>query len=329
MTSRVLAADIGGTNARFAIAEVDSRGIRVRFARVYRTAAHPDFDTALTAFVEELRAQRDDALAPSCAAIAVAGPVAGGEARLLNRDSWTISRRRIESIAGVPARLLNDFEALAHGIAGALPEDWVELQAGVPDAQANVALVGAGTGLGVAALVRDGPARRPVATEAGHMAFAPQDDLQLALWRHLAARHGRVSAERVLSGSGIASIYEFLRLRESGAEPLHDPAAIGARALSEPGGLARRAIDLFVACYGSFAGDVALAFLARGGLYLCGGIASRLKPCFTRGAFVERFNDKGRHRSLTESVPVRLVVNEMLGLAGAARAAGADAAADG
>jgi len=142
------------------------------------------------------------------------------------------------------------------------------------------------------------------------------------LCRHLLARHGRVSTERVVCGAGLAAIYEFLRLRAAQAEPLDDPAAISARALAEPSSLAGRALDLFVACYGAFAGDIALAFLARGGLYVCGGIAAKLARRLAAGDFLAAFNDKGRHRELAVSIPVRVVTNEKLGLLGAARAAG-------
>ena len=255
---RVLAADIGATNARFALAQTGADGVRVRFERDYATANHPGFEAALRAFLGELAATHGTALAPALAAIAVAGPVQAGEAWLPNRPSWRISRRAVESELRIPTQLLNDFEALALGVARATPQDWIALQPGELQPQANIALVGAGTGLGVAALFWDGQRHRPLATEAGHVSFAPQDDAQAALWRHLLARHGRVSAERVLSGSGIAAIHEFL------GEAPAEPAAVAARAQDEPHGAAAGAMDLFIACYGSFAGDIALAFLARG-----------------------------------------------------------------
>ncbi len=303
---RVLAADIGASNARFAIAETGAAPPRRLFERTYPTAQHPGFEAALGAFLAELRAAHGEALAPERAAIAVAGPVRAGQAQLPNLPSWTIARPAIEAWLGLEARVLNDFEALARGLAQASPADWIELQAGEPQPQANIALVGAGTGLGVAALVWDGRRHRPLATEAGHMSFAPQDEAQDALLRSLRARHGRVSAERVLSGPGIAAIHELLE---------------GAPA--EPAAASARALDLFVACYGAFAGDVALAFLARGGLYVCGGIAARRAARLAQGDFISWFCAKGRHRALAAAIPVRLVVNEKLGLAGAALAAAA------
>jgi len=297
--------------------------VRVLFARSYATASHPGIAAALRAFLDELKAQHGDAYAPARAAIAVAGPVESGVARLPNRPEWRIERSALQASLGIETALLNDFEALALGVAQGSSADWLELQPGNAVPQANIALVGAGTGLGVSALFWDGQQYRPLATEAGHMAFAPHDELQAELWRHLLARHGRVSTERVVSGRGISAIYEFLRLRDAGAAaaPLKDPARIAAQALSDPAGTAGRALDLFIACYGAFAGDIALAFLARGGLYLCGGIAAKLAERFTKGDFMAAFGAKGRHGTLAASIPVRLVRNEDLGLLGAAYAA--------
>lgn len=314
---RVLAADIGATNARFAIVE---SGAGIVFEKTYPTASFPDFEPALAAFLHDARGET--ALKLSRAAIAIAGPIDEGAGRLVNRSGWTIDRRSLEAL-GVQARLINDFRALAYGVAHAAPGDSIVLQAGKAVSHAPIALVGAGTGLGIASLVWDGQRYQPSPSEGGHIGFAPRDDLQLELCRHLLARYGRVSAERVLSGAGLAAIYEFLRLRalRPDAEPLDDPAAISKRALAEPSSLAAKALDLFVGSYGAFAGDVALAFLARGGVYVGGGIAAKLARRLVEGDFLAAFNDKGRLRELVASIPVRVVINEKLGLLGAARAA--------
>jgi glucokinase len=182
-------------------------------------------------------------------------------------------------------------------------------------ARGTIALVGAGTGLGVACLAWDGRRYRALASEGGHIGFAPRDDAQLELLRRLRARHGRVSAERVLCGAGLSAIYEFLD-----GETL-EPAQISARALADRSSAAGKALSQFIDCYGAFGGDVALAFLARGGVYICGGIAAKLARRLGEGDFIAAFNDKGRHRDLVSSMPVRVVVNEKLGLLGAARAA--------
>lgn len=317
MSRRLLAADVGATNARFAIAERDAR---IVFARTYPTAMFPDFEPALEAFLHDAKASVGGDLGLIRAAIALAGPVDEGGGRLVNRPGWTIERRSLASL-GIEARLINDFHALAYGVAHAAPGDSIVLQAGNALPRAAVALVGAGTGLGVASLVWDGQRYRPSPSEGGHIAFAPRDDMERELWRHLFARYGRVSAERVVSGSGLAAVYDFLRASEPGAEVLEDPALISARALAEPSSLAAKALDLFIRCYGAFAGDIALAFLARGGVYVCGGIAAKLARRLAEDGFLGAFNDKGRHRGLMASIPVRVVTNEKLGLRGAAHAA--------
>jgi glucokinase len=314
--SRVLAADIGATNARFALVDGAPDEPRIAFERTYPTASFPDFEPALQAFLDETQGEK-----LSRAAIAIAAPVEEGVSRLTNRSGWTVDRHAFSRL-GVQAKLINDFQALAYGVARATSGDWMVLQEGKALPHGPIALVGAGTGLGVASLLWDGLRYHAFASEGGHLGFAPRDELQIELCRHLLAQHGgRVSAERVVSGAGLVAIYEFLRLRAAQAERLDDPAAISARALAEPASLAGKALDLFVGCYGAFAGDVALAFLARGGLYVCGGIAAKLARRLAEGDFLAAFNDKGRHRELGASMPVRLVTNEKLGLLGAARVA--------
>ncbi len=282
--------------------------------RTYPTADFPDFEPAFEKFLHEAQGARR----PSRAVIAIAGPVDEEGGRLINRASWSIQRRALHDL-GVEARLVNDFQALANGVAHAGADDWIELQKGEAVPQAAIALAGAGTGLGVASLGWDGRRYRPRPSEAGHVGFAPRDAQQLELCRHLIARHGRVSAERVVCGAGLVALYGFVRTTAAHAPALDDAAEISRRALAEPGGPAARALDLFVACYGAFAGDMALAFLARGGFYVCGGIAAKLARRFAEPDFIGAFRDKGRHRELVASMPVRLVTNEKLGLLGAAR----------
>jgi len=317
-----LAADIGGTNARFAVAEIGSDGVRLAFQRTYPTKSFPDFEPALQAFLREARGAHAIGGEPPPAGIAVAGAVDRHTARLTNRAEWTFDLTALREHLGVRARLINDFLALAHAVPRATPRDWIELQAGNAAPRGTIALVGAGTGLGVAALVYEGARYRAQPSEGGHMAFAPADETQLELCRYLMATHGgRASAERAVSGAGLQRIHAFLRSRAPDAEPALEAPAISARALEDRSSLSARALSIFIRCYGSFAGDAALAFLARGGVYICGGIAAKLAPRFAEGDFIEAFNFKGRHRDIAASIPVRLVTNESLGLAGAALAA--------
>jgi glucokinase len=319
---RALAADIGGTNARFAVADIVSGGVHLAFQRTYPTRSFPDFEPALEAFLREARAAGVIGGEPPSAAIAVAGAVDRHGARLTNRAEWTFDLRALREHLGVRARLINDFLALAHAVPHARAGDWIELQAGKPAPEGTIAVIGAGTGLGVASLVWEGGRYRPQASEGGHVAFAPADEGQLELCRYLMETHGgRASAERAVSGAGLQRIHAFLRVRAAAAEPALEAPAITARALQDRSSLSALALSIFIRCYGSFAGDMALAFLARGGVYVCGGIAAKLAARFAEGDFIEAFNHKGRHRDLAASIAVRLVTNESLGLAGAALAA--------
>ena len=322
---RALAADIGGTNARFAVAETGAGGVRLLFQRTYPTKSFPDFEPALQTFLREARGAGAIGTEPPPAAIAVAGAVGQDTARLTNRAEWTFDVGSLRAHLGVRAKLINDFLAIAHGVPSAGPADWIELQRGNPAPRGTIALVGAGTGLGVACLVWEGDRYHPQASEGGHMAFAPADETQLELCRYLMATHGgRASAERAVSGAGLKRIHTFLRGAAPEAEPALEPPAISARAIEDRSSLSARALSIFIRCYGSFAGDVALAFLAHGGVYICGGIAAKLAARFAEGEFIEAFNFKGRHRDIAASFPVRLVTNENLGLAGAALAAAED-----
>lgn len=319
MNSPRLIADIGGTNARFALAEVRPDGVHLDFQRIYPTGSFPDFEPALDAFLREARGAGALGAAPPPAAIAVAGAVDRHTARLTNRAEWTFDVRALREHLGVRARLINDFLALAHALTRAGPGDWIELQAGTPAPAGTIAVVGAGTGLGVASLVWQAGRYRAQPSEGGHVAFAPADEGQLELCRYMMASHGgRASAERVVSGAGLKRIHAFL---SRGAEPSLEPPEITRRALADRASLSAQALAIFIRCYGSFAGDMALAFLARGGVYICGGIAAKLAARFAEGEFIEAFNHKGRHRDIAAAIPVRLVTNESLGLAGAALAA--------
>jgi glucokinase len=181
--------------------------------------------------------------------------------------------------------------------------------------------LGAGTGLGVAFLMMQEGNWRVVPGEGGHMGFAPRDEEQSALWNELRSEFGRVTAETVVSGPGLARIHRHV-CRAAGfapdAEP-KEPAAISAAALAGNDPLAARSVEIFLSCYGAFAGDLALAVLARGGVYLCGGVAPKLLPLFRASGFLNAFNAKGCHAALAESMPVHVVTEERLGLLGALR----------
>ncbi|MEW6689227.1 MAG: glucokinase, partial [Pseudomonadota bacterium] len=255
------------------------------------------------------------------ACLGAAGPVQAGRVRLTNRP-WVLDARELEAALGVVPLLLNDFEAAAHGIDLLEPAELLVLQPGAARDGAAQLVIGAGTGLGVAFRVRCGEGYRVVAGEAGHAGFAPGSPEQLALAQWLAARRGRVSAESVVSGPGLARIHAFLRAaNDPGEAAEEDPAAICARGLEGTDRVAARALSLFLECYGSVAGDHALAVNAAGGVYLAGGILRRIVPRRSAAELVAAFGAKGDHARVARGFPVYAVTTDRLGLLGAAHAA--------
>ena len=314
----LLAGDIGGTKALLAL--FDAQG--ARFERRYACGEFASF----AALLERFRLEARDALgaAPRIAraSLGVAGPVAGNRVRMTNLD-WEIDAR---DLGIARTRLLNDFEASAHALHGLEDGDLATLQPGAPRARAPRLLIGAGTGLGVAIILGRGRRLRVVAGEGGHAAFAPADELQEALLKHLRRDFGRVELEHVVSGAGLARIHRFLRETGQGAEHAalvaDDPAAAISRAALEGNDpLALAALDLFIACYGAAAGDYALAVLARGGVYVAGGIAPHILGRLRAGGFAAAFNAKAAFAGAARACPLHVVTNERLGLLGAAAAA--------
>jgi glucokinase len=317
MQTLLLGGDIGGTKTLLALAEP---GGAPRFERRYTSLEFPVFDTLLAAFLEEARAAGFDAPIQA-AAFGVAGPVAGNRAQLTYLP-WLMDGEEIARRFDIGrVSLVNDFAAAASGIASLSPEQVVTLQAGAPLPGAPRVALGAGTGLGVAFLTMQGEIWRVLPGEGGHMGFAPTDEEQAALWNELRAELGRVTAETVVSGPGLARIYRHV-CRTAGqpaADEQKEPAAISAAALAGNDPLAARSVDIFLSCYGAFAGDLALAVLARGGVYICGGVAPKLLPLFQASGFLNAFNTKGCHAKLAATMPVHLVTEERLGLLGALR----------
>ena len=299
---RIIAGDIGGTKTLLRCVEED--GSILHEGR-YDSAGWDTFDELLRAFLRQVDGRAD------AACLGVAGPVYGGEAEVTN-VGWRMSERELERAFPIGrVNLVNDFYAVAAGVPLLEEGDLVPLQAGARDRTQPVAIVGAGTGLGEAIVTWDGSAHHVIPTEGSHADFAPQDEEQARLFLHLLRIHGHVSWERVVSGGGLVNIFTFL-----GGEDLA-PAEIAALA-AEGDPRADRAFAIFVDAYGAEAGNLALKCLARGGVYLAGGIAAKNVARFTDGHFVEAFVRKGRFRGLMETIPVDLIVNEEVGLAGAA-----------
>lgn len=330
---RVLAGDIGGTNARLAVFEISGERRRRLLHRVFESDRHD----GLTPIVQEFLAEAADALGetPRSACFGVACPVVDDTCELPNLD-WVIERRELaRSIDVEEVRLINDFDAVGHGLSCLAEEDVAELQSGRPRSRAPIALIGAGTGLGQGYLTWDeGLERYRVhSSEGGHVDFAPRDELQAALWAFLKERHGHVSYERVLSGPGIVNVYEFLvssgrgeddpevRRVLDGAEPDEAAEAISRRAGEGGHTTSRRALGVFVSVFGAQAGNLALTVQPGGGLYLGGGIAPDVLDALRERGFLDAFRAKGRMRDLMPTFPVRVILNEDVGLLGAAVAA--------
>jgi len=303
----ILAGDIGGTKTLLALASDDG----IVQEKRYPSREWNDFPTLLRAFLDE--AGVTGGITSAC--FGVAGPVESNRAKVTYLP-WVIDGPSLGAAFGIGrVGVVNDFVAASQGVAALRPDDLVRLQEGHPLPRAPRLLIGAGTGLGVAALIPEGDGWRTVGGEGGHIGFSPADEEQLAVWRHLHQSGGRVTAEKVISGPGLAAIYESLQKVSPRNTAIADPAAIAAAADSEP--LAARALDLFIAAYGAFAGDLALMFMARGGVYLGGGIAPKILPRLQQGGFVRAFRERGAHAGLMPDFPIRVVTNERLGLLGA------------
>lgn len=313
----VVAVDIGGTHARFALARVhDGRVAGMGDVVTLKTAEHASFQTAWQHF-GELAGQP----LPEAVAIAVAGPISGDVLKLTN-NPWILRPALIPEKMGVSRfTLINDFEAVGHAVAQADAE-YFETLCG-PDkplpATGTLSIIGPGTGLGVAHVYRGADSYRVQATEGGHIDFAPLDTIEDALLARLRKRYRRVSVERVVSGPGIVEIYEALAALEGRPVQALEDKAVWALGLSGSDSLAAAAIDRFCLSLGSVAGDIALA-QGGGGVVIAGGLGLRIRDSLMRSGFSERFRAKGRFESMMTKIPVKLITHPQPGLFGAAAA---------
>jgi len=314
---QLVAVDIGGTHARFAIAEASGGRVTALAEPVtLKTAEHASLQTAWEAFAAQTGPL------PRAAAIAVASPV-GGEVIKLTNNPWIIRPALVQERLGVDSFVIvNDFGAIGHAVAQLGDEHFQPLagpDAPLPDA-GIITVCGPGTGLGVAQVLRmaDG-GYRVLETEGGHMDFAPLDAIEDQILKRLRAQHGRVSVERVVAGPGIVGIYETLAEIEGRAVPRRDDKAIWTEAIDGTDSLALAALDRFCLSLGAAAGDLALAQGAKA-VVIAGGLGLRLKDRLARSGFAERFAAKGRFRSMMEAIPVKLITHPQPGLFGAAAA---------
>ena len=311
-----LIGDVGGTNARFAIGRVVGGRITIEQLRVLQAADYARGEDAVRAYLAGL----DGDVRPRFGVIAAAGPIEDGEVFFTNNTTWSFSEQSLIHIANLEqARLINDFAAQALAIDHLRPADWRGVGPEDPEGEegATTAIVGPGTGFGAGARVDDGKVRATLTGEAGHMSFAPSDDVEMEMVRRLSGRFGRVSVERLMSGPGLAHIYETLNAINGVDAPALEPLQINHRAMSGDV-LCRAALSRFCAILGSVAGDLALALGARGGVYITGGIAPDILEYLRASAFRERFEAKGRMSPYLKRIPTRVVVRPDAALVGAA-----------
>ncbi|MCX7595134.1 MAG: glucokinase [Fischerella sp.] len=332
----ILAGDIGGTKTILRLMEESEPPLlRSIYEQRYRSGDFPD----LVPIVQQFLAAANTPM-PLKACFAIAGPVVNNTAKLTNL-AWFLDAERLRQQLDIASvSLINDFTAVGYGVLGLEAQDFYTLQAGKFNPEAPIAVIGAGTGLGQGFLIKQGKFYQAFPSEGGHADFAPRTELEFQLLKYLLDKHDiqRVSVERVVSGLGIVSIYQFLRDRkitdespdiaeivrtweqEAGKqEKSVDPgAAIGTAAVQGRDRLCEQTMQLFVEAYGAEAGNLALKLLPYGGLYVAGGIAPKILPLIQRGEFLFNFTHKGRMRPLLEEIPIHVVINQQVGLIGAA-----------
>ncbi len=319
----ILAGDIGGTKTNLALASQQDGLLRIEALRSFESLRYASLEAIVQAYLAGLQVPLE------AACFGVAGPVLGGQATITNLP-WRITEEGLRpSLRGARVRLINDLAAVAYAVPVLQPGDCVVLQAGTPEPTGAKAILAPGTGLGQGYLCWDGSGYRPGASEGGHADFAPADEVQTRLLEHLRAEYGHVSWERVLAGPGLHNIYSFL-CAACGPEQAWvaerlaagDPsAAISALALAGADPLCRQALDIFVSIMGAQAGNLALTYMATGGVYLAGGIPPKILPRLQEGAFMRAFRSKGRLSRVLDAIPVYVIQNPQAPLLGAAACA--------
>jgi glucokinase len=319
--TRIVAIDIGGTHARFALAEVSAgRVVAMGEVCTLKTAGHASLQTAWEAFADAAGRPL-----PPAAAIAIAGPVQGEVLKLTN-NPWVIRPALIPAKLGAERyTLVNDFGAVAHAVAQLGEADFRHLcgpDRPLPD-DGVISIVGPGTGLGVAQLLRRDGRYHVIETEGGHIDFAPLDSLEDRILAQLRHRHRRVSVERVASGMGLTNVYEALAAIEGRDLKYRDEKALWQAAMAGEDSLAAAAFDRFCLSLGAVAGDIALAQGAHA-VVIGGGLGLRLADHLPRSGFRDRFIAKGRFERRMDEMPVRIITHEQPGLFGAAAAFAAE-----
>lgn len=311
----VLIGDIGGTNARFAI--LAHPGAEPQDVVTVKTADFATLDEAIGVAVIG-----NGALAPRSALLAIAAPVDGDEIELTNCDWVVRPRKMLETLGLGMVLLLNDFEAQALGVVALGQEHMEKIGGGEPEEGASRVVMGPGTGLGVAGLVQSRGVWIPVPGEGGHVDIGPRSARDFEVFAHIERIEGRISAEQMLCGRGLVNIYRAVAAADSIDANFATPADITGAALAGSDATAMEALDIFVTCLGRLAGDLALVFMSRGGVFLTGGIAQKIVPALKNGLFRSAFDDKAPHNLLVQAMPVYVITHPLAALAGLAAYAG-------
>ena len=306
----VLIGDIGGTNARFAL--VHEGRPEPQMLPAAATADFPDIEAAIEASLKAADVR------PHSAAIDVAGPIVGEGVDLTNahwfiRPAETIRRLGIEDVV-----LLNDFEALALALPALKPADLVTLGPPLPPAAGAKAVLGPGTGLGVGALLDAADMWVPVPGEGGHVSFGPAEADEFPIWANMEPEFGRISAEAILCGRGLVRLYRAIAVTAGATPTFAKPEEITEAAKSRDDSLARKTLSLWCRFLGRLAGDLALTFMARGGVYVGGGIPPRIVEFMQEGEFRRAFEAKAPHDDLMATIPTFLITRKNPALAGLA-----------
>ncbi|WP_221886250.1 glucokinase [Campylobacter sp. MIT 99-7217] len=306
-----LLADIGGTNARFAI---ESSVDLIEHIEVLNCNDYDSVVDAVKAYLERVGNPKI-----KLAAFAIANPVVGDWIQMTNHH-WAFSIETTRQALHLDVLLLiNDFTAQAYAILKMPQNELLQIGGQSPEPNAPKAVLGPGTGLGVSALIPCASGSYiALATEGGHVSFCPFDDTEIMIWQYARKKYGHVSAERFLSGSGLVLIYEALAEREGVVNMKMTPKLISELALSGKSPLCRLSLDIFCAILGTVSSNLALSFGARSGVYLCGGIIPRFIDYFKSSPFRVRFEDKGRFDAYLAAIPVYVVLAKYPGLSGVA-----------
>jgi|ERR1700756_669801 glucokinase len=319
----ILAGEIGPTKTRLAAFESEGNKLQRVVEKVYMSQEQAGLAQIIADFI------LTEGIPVHSACFGVAGPVRGGRSKISNL-AWIIDSKELAKQLKLDhVGLLNDLEAYAYGVDALESKDFVTLSEGMEDAEGNRAVISARTGLGMAGLYWDGYRHHPFACEGGHADFAPRNQLEIELLDYLHKKYGRVSCERILSGPGIKSIYDFLRDTGKAEEPgwlkkqmseAHDaPALISHLAQQNKAPICEQTFSIFVTVYGAETGNCALTFMSTGGIFIGGSIAAKNVAKMKDPIFMQSFLDKGRMEPLLKDIPVKIVLNDDSGLIGAAR----------